>query len=491
MSKTLKLPPSASSLSESMRDIGYSLPTAIADIIDNSITADASEINVYCDLTKESPTLAIVDNGQGMTKKELLNAMRHGAVNPKQERSPNDLGRFGLGLKTASFSQCRQLTVASSKDGILCGAEWDLDFISDEDEWVLSVLDEKEVSELPYFEQLSKTGTIVLWRKLDRLFEDHSGHKRDEIVCEKLDLVEKHLSLVFHRFLSGEVKGRQKIFIHINGHSVTAFEPFCKRNKATQILPEEIVRVDGKNVIIQPYILPHHSRLSATEYDFYENRSNFVSNQGAYIYRNCRLMAWGDWFRLVPKGEATKLARVQIDFPNSLDESWTIDIKKSRAHPPIAVRERLKQIITRITEKSVKVHRGRGQKLFDEIAAPIWERYADQGKVRFELNHEHPMLVVLKNSLSESQTADLESYLCSVVSSLPVEMIYSDYSTAPRNFEQCSLEKSEVIERLKKLKEMMFGKIAADKTIFRAMALSTRMFEKHQEILEKFIEDEI
>ncbi|NCB40532.1 MAG: ATP-binding protein, partial [Erysipelotrichia bacterium] len=125
MSKFHRLPPSASSLSESMRDIGYSLATAIADIIDNSITANASEIEVYCDLTQERPTLAIVDNGHGMNSEELMTAMRHGAANPKQERPPYDLGRFGLGLKTASFSQCRQLTVASSKNGILCGAEWD------------------------------------------------------------------------------------------------------------------------------------------------------------------------------------------------------------------------------------------------------------------------------------------------------------------------------------------------------------------------------
>lgn len=491
MSRPYKLPPSASSLSESMRDIGYSLATAIADIIDNSITADASEIDVFCDLTQESPTLAIVDNGNGMSEEDLLVAMRHGAANPKHERSPNDLGRFGLGLKTASFSQCRQLTVASTRDGCLCGAEWDLDLISNKDEWVLSVLDQNEIVELPFFDKLSRTGTIVVWRKLDRLFEDHSGQKRDEIVNEKLDLVEKHLSLVFHRFLSGEAKGRQKIVIRINCHPVTAFDPFCRKNKATRLLPEEVVRVDGRDVIIQPYILPHHSRLTAAEYDFYESRSSFVSNQGAYIYRNCRLMAWGDWFRLVPKGEATKLARVQIDFPNSLDESWTIDIKKSRAHPPHPVRERLKQIIARIAENSIRVHRGRGQRLFDEISAPIWERYADQGKVRFELNQEHPMLVVLKNSLSEKQSADLESYLRTVVSALPVEMIYSDYSTAPRDVSQSSLEKSEVIERLRSLKEMMFENIGADRHIFKALAASTRMFEKYQDILEKFIEDEL
>lgn len=491
MSKFYRLPPSASSLSESMRDIGYSLATAIADIIDNSITANASEIDAYCDLTQESPTLAIIDNGHGMNSEDLMAAMRHGAANPKQERPPHDLGRFGLGLKTASFSQCRQLTVASSKNGILCGAEWDLDVISMEDEWVISVLDEDEVKKLPYFDQLTDNGTIVVWRKLDRLFEDHSGQKRDEIVNEKLDLVEKHLSLVFHRFLSGEVKTRQKIVIRINRHPVAAFDPFCRKNKATRLLPEEIVRVDGQDVAIQPYILPHHSKLSAADYDFYENRSSFVSNQGAYIYRNSRLMAWGDWFRLVPKGEATKLARVQIDFPNSLDESWTIDIKKSRAHPPHAVRERLKQIVSKITYNSIRVHRGRGQKLFDEITAPVWERYADKGKVRFELNQEHPILMMLKNSMSEKQVADLESYLYSIASSLPVEMIYSDYSTAPREVEQNSLDKGEVIQRLLALKDLLFDNIESDKKVFRDIAASTRMFEKYQDILEKFIEDEL
>ena len=246
-----KLPPSASSLSESMRDLGYSLATAIADVIDNSITADATGIDVFCDLARENPTLTIIDNGHGMTLNELLAAMKHGAINPKQERPPLDLGRFGLGLKTASFSQCRQLTVASFKDGLLCGAEWDLDTISREDEWILSVLDEAEIKELPYIDQLPfpETGTIVIWRKLDRLFEDQSGHKRHEIVNEKLNLVEKHLALVFHRFLSGEVKNRKKISIRINGHLVAAFDPFCRKNKATRLLPEEIVRVDGHDVI--------------------------------------------------------------------------------------------------------------------------------------------------------------------------------------------------------------------------------------------------
>ena len=117
---------------------------------------------------------------------------------------------------------------------------------------------------------------------------------------EKLDVLEKHLSLVFHRFLAAELKGRRKIAISVNGHRVEAFDPFCRKS-GSEMLPEEIVRIGDDAVHMQAYILPHHSRLSAKEYDYYQSRSDFISNQGAYIYRNGRLMAWGDWFRLIPE----------------------------------------------------------------------------------------------------------------------------------------------------------------------------------------------
>ena len=485
-----KLPPSASSLSESMRDLGYSLETAIADIIDNSITAEADEIDIFCDLSRDKPTLTIIDNGHGMSGEELLIAMKHGSINPKQEISSLDLGRFGLGLKTASFSQCRYLTVASSKDSVLCGAGWDLDLVSEKDEWILLVLDKKEIKELPYQKRLPLTGTMVIWRKLDRIFDGKFGFKRDEIVNEKLDLVEKHLSLVFHRFLSGEIKQRKKIVIRINGHPVTAFDPFCRKNKATQILPEEIIRVDGKDVVIQPYILPHHSKLTAAEDNFYEDRSSFISNQGVYIYRSGRLMSWGDWFRLVPKGEATKLARVQIDFPNALDGIWTIDIKKSQAQPPPEVRERLRQVISKITHTSTRVHRGRGQKLFHETSVPVWERYVDKRKIRFDLNMSHPILVSLKNDLTDKQFKNLTGYLNAVTSSLPIEMIYADYSSTPRYIDQISVERDAVVQKLKQLKEILFDGTVADLNSFREVIASTHIFYNYNDIVERFIEEE-
>ncbi len=147
-----------------------------------------------------------------------------------------------------------------------------------------------------------------------------------------------------------------------------------------EMLPDDIVWIDGESVQMQPYILPHHSRLSATEYDYYQNRSDFISNQGAYIYRNGRLMAWGDWFRLIPKGEATKLAAFRST-SRTASTRWTIDIKKSRARPPrrcgsaAADHSRIAY-----AGASTIVHRGRGQKLFRGGERSGWERYADHGR---------------------------------------------------------------------------------------------------------------
>ena len=490
MARRHKLPPSASALSSSMRDLGYSLETAVADLLDNSISAGATAVQIFCDLTLASPTLAIIDNGKGMNADEVIAAMRYGSSNPAEERLPGDLGRFGLGLKTASFSQCRRLTIASAQKGVRHSAEWDLNLVDEKDEWLISILEEKEIKKLPFINELGRNGTLVVWRELDRLLEDTIGPKQHEIINEKLDALGKHLSLVFHRYLAGEVRGRSKLSISVNGHDLEPFDPFCRNNSATQGLPEEIVYVDGVRVRMQPYVLPHHSKLSAAEYDYYQNRSDFISNQGAYVYRSGRLMAWGDWFRLIPKGENTKLARVQIDFPSKLDESWTIDIKKSRACPPLQVRERLRQVIARISERSTTVHRGRGKKLFDEIKAPVWERYADQGKIRYSLNRKHPLVQTLDSNLEDGSRNKLCILLDAIASSLPIEMIYSDCSTHLKDVQQSEIEENEVMDRLKALKDVLFDGKKADAESFRQVIRSTRFFESRMDIVEQFIEKE-
>ncbi|MBU2628967.1 MAG: ATP-binding protein, partial [Proteobacteria bacterium] len=305
MKEFLIVQPHPSALVQSLRDIGYSMESAIADVIDNSITAEAKNINVNFAWNKENPWIAVVDDGCGMTPAELTDAMRLGSRNPMEERSSEDLGRFGLGLKTASFSQCRQLTLISRKEGMLAGREWDLDLIEENPDngWRLRVLEGFEIQQDKYIAGLlslvPQSGTIVLMRKLDRY--DGLEKKLNSLV----EQTRIHLELVFHRFLSPR-RGKKRINIFLNNGPLTAFNPFNLSHAATQELPEQSIHVNEQSVNVQPYVLPHYNKTSREEYQKYSCSGGYLQNQGFYVYRNRRLIIKGTWFRLIKKEELTK-----------------------------------------------------------------------------------------------------------------------------------------------------------------------------------------
>jgi Histidine kinase-, DNA gyrase B-, and HSP90-like ATPase len=484
----ITLSPHAASLSQSMRDIGYSLETSISDIIDNSISASSKTIHVWVDcFDTPHPCLAIVDDGSGMDQAEALEAMRLGSYDPRRSRDTKDLGRFGLGLKTASFSQCRSLTIISRKNNITFAAGWDLDLISQRNEWIVQVLSDIEIQALPFVDKLGEQGTLVLWRNLDRLL-DGSSYIDKNFIYEKLKQLEQHLALIYHRYLSGEY-GKHKIAILINGHPVEPFDPFCTTHKATQMLLEEIVRIDGQEIVIQPFILPHHSKLPKADYDYYLSRSDFISNQGAYVYRNGRLMAWGDWFKLIGKTEATKLARVRIDFSNALDEQWTIDIKKSRASPPPQVREKLQQIIKKITEQSRRVYLGRGERLLAQQTHPLWIRHSDRKGVQYGINREHPLLAAFADKADPQMLKAFGHILKVIESGVPIEAIYADYSYTPQAFEEQPDLPPEVLqEGIRAIAELFRTSGNLDKARLSNAILMVPPYSHHKDITRKIIE---
>ena len=260
--KTVNLPPYAPTLMESTRAIGYSIEAAIADVIDNSIAASASQVDIDFFPIGES-YIAILDNGWGMTADELVIAMQYGSKSPLETRDEQDLGRYGLGMKTASLSQCRILTVLSKKSGVYAGAQWNLNHIKDAESWSLLILDEDEAKTYPSFEKLDKyeNGTLVIWQDLDKFAVGESDIA--EAFKRKMDIIREHLSLVFHRYLSGE-PGIKKLDIRMNEQSVQAQDPFLIK-KSTQLMDEEIIVVRGQKVRVKPYILPHTSKLTQKE----------------------------------------------------------------------------------------------------------------------------------------------------------------------------------------------------------------------------------
>jgi hypothetical protein len=415
-----------------MRDIGYSLETAIADVIDNSIYARAGSVKILATWNSEHSSISICDDGEGMGRECLIEAMRLGTIGPTAERDDADLGRFGLGLKTASFSQCRSLSVVSSNGDEMTGCRWDLDRIVDTDEWTLELLTADEISALPGSETVDSPGTLVVWEKLDRVvdFTDTKSTEKNfnSAIVEAID----HLALVFHRYLKGE-PGIKKFAIDVNGVPIEPFDPFNSTTEATQRLHEEVVVIGGEKVLIQPFILPHHSKTSGAEYKKYAGSNGYLKNQGFYVYRNARLLTSGTWFKLARQEELTKLARVRIDLPNSLDHYWKIDVKKSRATPPEIVRRRLKRIIEKISGSAKRVYKGRGKRLKDKVDKPVWARHVNKGTLSYTIDPEHPLLEGFASDLPEAQRNRFNGILRLIESSFPVATFYSDVAQDPES----------------------------------------------------------
>ncbi|MGV8120415.1 MAG: ATP-binding protein [Candidatus Xenobiia bacterium LiM19] len=435
MCDELIVAPHAPALIESMRSVGYTLESAIADLIDNSISAGARKISIrYSPF--DNPYVAVLDDGLGMGDEELTEAMRHGRPDLWNVRAANDLGRFGLGLKTASLSQCRRLTVISIKEDIISARCWDLDLIAERQNWILKIPSSEEIEEFPLIGELKGNGhgTVVLWQHLDRIGAGEISI--DRALREKMDVVREHLSLVFHRYLSGE-QGIEKLEIRLNENPVQSFDPFLPWHHATQPLQEEQISVEGHAVLIKPFILPHISKLTRQEMSQAGGEEGLRRNQGFYIYRNRRLIIWGTWFRLTKQEELSKLARVRVDIPNALDHLWTLDIKKSVAHPPEEVRQNLRRIVEKIVGTSRRVYTYRGRRTGNNRLIHTWNRVEGREGVCYLVNREHPVVSALLNRVDDDEKRMLELLLETVERTFPADSLYADMaSEQPRYFEE-------------------------------------------------------
>jgi hypothetical protein len=448
----IDLSPSPSSLIESLRDIGYSMQTAVADILDNSITAQATEIDLRFSWNSANPWLGIIDDGYGMSREELIAAMRFGSISPAIERSKDDLGRFGLGMKTASFSQCRHLTVLSKKDGVTTCCEWNLDLISNNNDnrWMLQVLSNADLAEKKHLSSLAndflkkrESGTIVLWEKIDRIDKQISEVQQETYLNSLIEATQHHLELVFHRYLSPEV-GKKKLRICLNGKDLEAFDPFNSGHPTTIELPHEHFECQGHGVSVQPFVLPHHNKIDKEQYQLYAGKEGYVQNQGFYVYRNRRLIIKGTWFRLIKKAELTKLVRVRIDIPNTLDHLWKIDVKKSNASPPESIRTELKRIISKIECSGKRVYEQRGQRLKSAIKTPAWERRVAGDQIYYEINRKHPLVKQLMDDVKSEQSVMFSNLLKMFEGSFPVDLFFSDFASSPEKLQRPGFDEEQL-----------------------------------------------
>lgn len=435
MSKDRRHIPKASTLMGSLRSMGYSFESAVADVVDNSISAHAQNIRIlFPSNPMDELALGILDDGDGMTNDVLFEAMRYGCLSAEEDRAEDDLGRFGMGMKSASLSQCRRLTVISYDEKKLNGYTWDYNHIVETQDWMIQELDGKEIDELPYISKLKKqgVGTLVIWQDFDVLSNSSGGQVYSSLVDLRSSL-EKSLALIFHRYLSGVASYRLHIFI--NELDIKPLDPFLEQHPKTTSKKE--IELDVKDssgieriIKIRPFILPFATELKEKDKQLIGGVENLRAKQGFYIYRNKRLIIWGTWFGLKQRAELTKNARIRVDIPNSLDDIWSIDIKKQQASIPKQILHRLRKAVEDALDFSVRQqsYRGRTKKINEDIDY-IWDRKEGRNNTFFyQINRESKLFQFVREKMNDEDYGYLEMLLTEIENNLPIQSLYIDKS---------------------------------------------------------------
>ncbi len=435
MAQIIQNRPTAEVLMFSMRAMGYSFEAAIADIIDNSISAGASQVQIGFPYSPTECFVTITDNGSGMTHDELFDAMKYGSVRKGSERAENDLGRFGLGLKAASLSQCRKLTVITKKNGTVSAMTWDLDEIEKNQDWTLIVHAPEEIPHLRNCDQLEllESGTVVIWENFDVIQKDIGSAGIYTELQRLAEVTENYLSLIFHRFLNKRPGDKApRLSIYINEHKLSGLDPFLEHHKKTnQRRMIDIAVKDSSNVerhvLAQPYILPFQKDISKEDMKKLGGLESYRTRQGFYIYRNERLIIWGTWFGR-PKGELTKHARIKVDIPNTLDDLWNIDIKKQSAKIPSVIKQRLTKAVDEAMDIAIRAqrYRGRIERVVTEVEY-VWDRISlRDGLFTYRINRSARIFDLLQDELSPVTWQKLTMVLDEIEGSLPCQQIYLD-----------------------------------------------------------------
>lgn len=432
MSKDKVNIPQADMLMGSMRSMGYTFESAVADIIDNSISAHCSHVWLLFPKTPlDVMSVGILDDGEGMDSDTLFEAMRYGSAASEGQRRADDLGRFGLGMKSASLSQCKILTVISKQKEEICSYTWDYNYIRKKREWVLKEHTPDEIKKFPYVDSIlnQKQGTLILWRDFDVLEKSNDGQIYNAL-NDLRKTVANSLALIFHRFLN-----ENKLEIRINNNIIKPQDPFLESHKKTTQKKEFTIALNDslgieRSIVVRPYVLPYATDLSENDRILIGGIENLRSKQGFYIYRNKRLIIWGTWFGMKPRAELTKNARIRVDIPNTLDDIWSIDIKKQTASIPKRIQQQLKKTVMDVMETSINKHtyRGRQNNVNDKIDY-IWERMEGrENSFYYQINRESQIYKFVKEKISEEDYVYLEMLIGEIEKNIPTQQMYIDKS---------------------------------------------------------------
>lgn len=460
MAKKVLINPSSSILINSIRSIGYSFKSALADIIDNSISANAKNIYITVPVESYQEYITILDDGYGMDRDELINAMTYGSTR-RDGYGKDDLGRFGLGLKSASSSQCRKFSVISKKNNKINGLKWDLDEVEKNDSWNCLELSEKEIDKAYEIENLKKidSGTLVIWEDFDIIMKKSNG-KVWNYLTNELDESEHFISLVYHRFLNDKNK---PLNIYINNRPVIGLDPFLelKPNPKMDTKKTSTIPCRDSYIEVTPYVLPHSEELSDNEVERLGGLPS-LKNQGFYIYRNRRLIIYGTWFKLNSNDlnkELYKYGRIKVDIPNTLDDIWEVDVKKQKATIPNEILMYLKKTVSNVNIKSKEKTTKRVKLTYGENKNHIWNKALSRNeKDSYYINCDSEYIKDFLNEFNDKDRQKIERFIEVVSATLPYDDIYNsicnkkiEKALSDEQIETLTLYGLDKVKRLQKL----------------------------------------
>jgi len=426
MSNSVQLVPNAADLAKSIRGLGYTPASAIADLIDNSISAGAKIVSITFAWNGGDPRLLLLDDGAGMSAETLTEAMRLGG-DPDKPRAASDLGRFGLGLKTASFSQARTLIVASKTSAAEPAAVlWDIDHITDTNSWDLQLGAGSASADVDTVLGPLPRGTLVIWQRLDLMFG--AGEKSVDLFLQIAETTADHLGMTYHRLIEG---GRLEITI--NGSVVRAWDPFassdpnCKKYPPVKIEPG----AGRGEATFVGCILPPPAVLTAEQQELYGGPNGWTAQQGFYVYRADRIVVSGGWLNLGRAGKSWRpdrdhmLARISLDISNSSDTDWVLDIRKSTLTAPQDFRPQLLRNAQELRKlaKATLTARRRGRSVAggdsEEPLPSVWISERAGAFVRFRIDRRHPLIASARRASSEA--TQLRTLLDRIDADLPLQ----------------------------------------------------------------------
>ncbi|GIU19422.1 ATP-binding protein [Shewanella sp. MBTL60-007] len=449
MPEHIDLSPNPKSHIKTLSRIGYNLDSAISDIIDNSVTAESKNIFVEMDVVDQKAALVIKDDGYGMDEDTLINSMRIGCKDPSDIRGEFDLGRFGSGMKMASFSQARKLTVISKIENFnIQSATWDLDLVERENAWTLIKHTEQETKGLcsKFNIEFGESGTAVIWENISK-YNGYPIAELQAILGQDLVSLKSYVRLHFHKFM----EGKRAINFYFNFQKLDHFDPFLRNRNGYQEGPSQKFRVKkGGSIELRVHILPHESKLTKVDLDNLGGTDQITANQGLYVYRANRLIISGGWFGLTRLSQLGKLARVEVNVPTSLDEEWSTDVKKSSLEIPHKVKVKLKQLIREPIKRSQKTYRYRGRL---EEANAFWKVNENEREksISYEISKDKTLLKKLIVTLDKDKVYDLIGYLTHLSVEIPIHHIYEKMSSEPNKINQNDISYDDLLKGFKEL----------------------------------------